>query len=191
MDGLTTNGVLVMHPRGGFTEESKPGVWREISVCGDVYTLRETRSAQTRGKLVSAAKCIMSYTLDSDVLTHYKEVFNTAFLLKTTFYLVVIWYTQTIRLQASIFWRLWLELQNISDSHGPWAKRLRPRITWMVDMPNIPNNNLELLWMSIKRNQFSPASFWLELEACPEGIIVQMSFFFSFSCVIIIIFLKR
>ncbi|XP_062863172.1 E3 ubiquitin-protein ligase pellino homolog 2 [Trichomycterus rosablanca] len=52
MDGLTTNGVLVMHPRGGFTEESKPGVWREISVCGDVYTLRETRSAQTRGKLV-------------------------------------------------------------------------------------------------------------------------------------------
>ncbi|KAK5857362.1 hypothetical protein PBY51_010614 [Eleginops maclovinus] len=52
MDGLTTNGVLVMHPRGGFTEESKPGVWREISVCGDVYTLRETRSAQTPGKLV-------------------------------------------------------------------------------------------------------------------------------------------
>ncbi|XP_057882513.1 E3 ubiquitin-protein ligase pellino homolog 2 isoform X2 [Melospiza georgiana] len=52
MDGLTTNGVLVMHPKGGFTEESKPGVWREISVCGDVYTLRETRSAQHRGKLV-------------------------------------------------------------------------------------------------------------------------------------------
>ena len=53
MDGLTTNGVLVMHPRGGFTEESQPGVWREISVCGDVHTLRETRSAQQRGKLVS------------------------------------------------------------------------------------------------------------------------------------------
>ncbi|XP_053801948.1 E3 ubiquitin-protein ligase pellino homolog 2 isoform X1 [Vidua chalybeata] len=52
MDGLTTNGVLVMHPKGGFTEESKPGVWREISVCGNVYTLRETRSAQHRGKLV-------------------------------------------------------------------------------------------------------------------------------------------
>uniref|UniRef100_A0A8D0BKT8 Pellino E3 ubiquitin protein ligase family member 2 n=1 Tax=Salvator merianae TaxID=96440 RepID=A0A8D0BKT8_SALMN len=52
MDGLTTNGVLVMHPKGGFTEESRPGVWREISVCGDVYTLRETRSAQQRGKLV-------------------------------------------------------------------------------------------------------------------------------------------
>lgn len=55
MDGLTTNGVLVMHPKGGFTEESKPGVWREISVCGDVYTLRETRSAQTPGKLVSSS----------------------------------------------------------------------------------------------------------------------------------------
>lgn len=55
MDGLTTNGVLVMHPRGGFTEESQPGVWREISVCGDVYTLRETRSAQQRGKLVSGS----------------------------------------------------------------------------------------------------------------------------------------
>ncbi|EHB09088.1 pellino-like protein 2 [Heterocephalus glaber] len=54
MDGLTTNGVLVMHPRGGFTEESQPGLWREISVCGDVYTLRETRSAQQRGKLVES-----------------------------------------------------------------------------------------------------------------------------------------
>ncbi|XP_027242365.1 E3 ubiquitin-protein ligase pellino homolog 2 isoform X1 [Cricetulus griseus] len=54
MDGLTTNGVLVMHPRGGFTQESQPGVWREISVCGDVYTLRETRSAQQRGKLVES-----------------------------------------------------------------------------------------------------------------------------------------
>ncbi|RXM29820.1 E3 ubiquitin-protein ligase pellino-like 1 [Acipenser ruthenus] len=51
MDGLTTNGVLVMHPRNGFTEDSKPGVWREISVCGNVFTLRETRSAQQRGKM--------------------------------------------------------------------------------------------------------------------------------------------
>lgn len=54
MDGLTTNGVLVMHPRHGFTEDSKPGVWREISVCGNVFTLRETRSAQQRGKMVSS-----------------------------------------------------------------------------------------------------------------------------------------
>ncbi|XP_030636312.1 E3 ubiquitin-protein ligase pellino homolog 1 [Chanos chanos] len=52
MDGLTTNGVLVMHPRRGFTEDSKPGVWREISVCGNVFGVRETRSAQQRGKMV-------------------------------------------------------------------------------------------------------------------------------------------
>ncbi|XP_048475600.1 E3 ubiquitin-protein ligase pellino homolog 1-like [Rhincodon typus] len=52
MDGLTTNGVLVMHPRQGFSDGSVPGVWREISVCGNVYALRETRSAQQRGKLV-------------------------------------------------------------------------------------------------------------------------------------------
>ncbi|XP_029107146.1 E3 ubiquitin-protein ligase pellino homolog 1b [Scleropages formosus] len=52
MDGLTTNGVLVLHPRDGFTENSKPSMWREISVCGNVFTLRETRSAQQRGKMV-------------------------------------------------------------------------------------------------------------------------------------------
>ncbi|XP_010865873.2 E3 ubiquitin-protein ligase pellino homolog 1b [Esox lucius] len=54
MDGLTTNGVLVMHPRHGFTEDSRPGVWREISVCGNVFTLRETRSAQQPGKMVES-----------------------------------------------------------------------------------------------------------------------------------------
>ncbi|XP_073698640.1 E3 ubiquitin-protein ligase pellino homolog 1 [Garra rufa] len=52
MDGLTTNGILVMRPRHGFTCESKPAAWREISVCGNVFTLRETRSAQKPGKLV-------------------------------------------------------------------------------------------------------------------------------------------
>lgn len=52
MDGLTTNGVLVMHPRHGFSQDSKPGLWREISVCGNVFMLRETRSAQQRGKMV-------------------------------------------------------------------------------------------------------------------------------------------
>lgn len=51
MDGLTTNGVLVMHP-DGFPEDPKQGLWREISVCGDVYALRETRSGPSRGKLV-------------------------------------------------------------------------------------------------------------------------------------------
>lgn len=52
MDGLTTNGVLVMHPVGEFVSKPATGVWREISVCGNVFALRETRSAQQRGKLV-------------------------------------------------------------------------------------------------------------------------------------------
>uniref|UniRef100_A0A8C4SUL2 E3 ubiquitin-protein ligase pellino homolog 1-like n=1 Tax=Erpetoichthys calabaricus TaxID=27687 RepID=A0A8C4SUL2_ERPCA len=42
------------HPRNGFVEDSKPGVWREISVCGNVFSLRETRSAQQRGKMVDS-----------------------------------------------------------------------------------------------------------------------------------------
>uniref|UniRef100_A0A2K6S1W1 Pellino E3 ubiquitin protein ligase family member 2 n=1 Tax=Saimiri boliviensis boliviensis TaxID=39432 RepID=A0A2K6S1W1_SAIBB len=52
MDGLTTNGVLIMHPHSGFTEDSKPVLWREISVCGNVFSLHETRTAQQRGKTV-------------------------------------------------------------------------------------------------------------------------------------------
>ncbi|XP_049636122.1 E3 ubiquitin-protein ligase pellino homolog 3 isoform X2 [Suncus etruscus] len=59
MDGLTTNGVLVMHPAGGFAEDSAPGVWREISVCGNVYTLRDSRSAQQRGKLVESESNVL------------------------------------------------------------------------------------------------------------------------------------
>lgn len=55
MDGLTTNGVLVMHPQG-FPEDPKQGLWREISVCGDVYALRETRSGPSRGTLVSCLR---------------------------------------------------------------------------------------------------------------------------------------
>ncbi|KAM4583678.1 E3 ubiquitin-protein ligase pellino homolog 1-like isoform 2-T2 [Odontesthes bonariensis] len=54
MDGLTTNGVLVMNPCHGFSHDSKPGLWREISVCGNVFTLRETRSAQQRGNMVDS-----------------------------------------------------------------------------------------------------------------------------------------
>ncbi|XP_051561576.1 E3 ubiquitin-protein ligase pellino homolog 1 [Myxocyprinus asiaticus] len=52
MDGLTTNGVLVMRPQHGFTCESKPASWREISVCGNVFTLGGTRLAQKPGKMV-------------------------------------------------------------------------------------------------------------------------------------------
>lgn len=68
MDGLTTNGVLVMHPRNGFTQDSKPGVWREISVCGNVFTLRETRSAQQRGKMVREENMAKSSKTETQLL---------------------------------------------------------------------------------------------------------------------------
>ena len=96
MDGLTTNGVLVMHPRGGFTEESKPGVWREISVCGDVYTLRETRSAQTRGKLISAQTHTDLYT-HTGTNTHTHACTNTHARAHTNTYRHTDTYTQTHR----------------------------------------------------------------------------------------------
>nr|XP_057929993.1 E3 ubiquitin-protein ligase pellino homolog 1-like [Doryrhamphus excisus] len=52
MDGLTTNGVLVMHPGQDFGQGCRPGSWREVSVCGNMFTLRQTRSAQQRGNTV-------------------------------------------------------------------------------------------------------------------------------------------
>jgi len=54
IDGLTTNGVLVMHPRGSFCGgEAKCGLWREVSVGGGVYSVRGPRSAQRKGEVVS------------------------------------------------------------------------------------------------------------------------------------------
>lgn len=57
VDGLTTNGVLIMHPQTSFcgaddpnSVTSEPGVWREVSVGGGVYGLRESRSAPTKGR---------------------------------------------------------------------------------------------------------------------------------------------
>lgn len=54
IDGLTTNGVLIMHPKGQFCGgTAKCGLWRECSVGGDVFSLRESRSAQQKGQPVS------------------------------------------------------------------------------------------------------------------------------------------
>lgn len=54
IDGLTTNGVLIMHPKGQFCGgNAKCGLWRECSVGGDVFSLRESRSAQQKGQPVS------------------------------------------------------------------------------------------------------------------------------------------
>ena len=53
VDGLTTNGVLIMHPKGQFCppegcSDPKPGIWREISVWGCVFGLQESRSALSK-----------------------------------------------------------------------------------------------------------------------------------------------
>ncbi|XP_058118675.1 protein pellino [Anopheles ziemanni] len=53
IDGLTTNGVLIMHPKGEFCGgNADRGQWRETSVGGDVFSLRECRSAQQKGQQV-------------------------------------------------------------------------------------------------------------------------------------------
>lgn len=53
IDGVTTNGVLIMHPRGVFCGgNAKCGSWRETSVGGCIFTLRESRSAQQKGQLI-------------------------------------------------------------------------------------------------------------------------------------------
>merc|ERR1711936_202370 len=61
VDGLTTNGVLIMHPQTSFCGAddpskvtSEPGVWREVSVGGGIYGLRESRSAPTKGRHIPA-----------------------------------------------------------------------------------------------------------------------------------------
>eukprot|EP00795_Rhopilema_esculentum_P011034 gene11034-19879_t len=52
-DGLTTNGVLLMHQKGDWSKQMKPGIWREVSVAGDVYSLRQTRSAKEKGQRIT------------------------------------------------------------------------------------------------------------------------------------------
>lgn len=44
MDGVTTNGILVMHLEGEqFSTNSKATKWKEVSVCGSVFDLGEGR----------------------------------------------------------------------------------------------------------------------------------------------------
>ena len=46
IDGLTTNGVLLLHPKGGFNGEVPSAcTWVEVSVGGALYHLRDSRSA--------------------------------------------------------------------------------------------------------------------------------------------------
>lgn len=54
IDALTTNGILVLNPNGKFHEGNiEPGHWHEVSVCGKLFTLRDTRSSELKGEIVS------------------------------------------------------------------------------------------------------------------------------------------
>uniref|UniRef100_A0A0N5ANV5 Protein pellino n=1 Tax=Syphacia muris TaxID=451379 RepID=A0A0N5ANV5_9BILA len=61
VDGLTTNGILILHPHqlkkmddlNGYDDSRNMYLWREVSVDGDVYKLRKTRSSTIRGDLVA------------------------------------------------------------------------------------------------------------------------------------------
>ncbi|KAL3285499.1 hypothetical protein HHI36_000031 [Cryptolaemus montrouzieri] len=60
IDGLTTNGVLIMHPRGSFCGgDAKCRYWLETSVGGGVFTTRESRSAQQKGQRVDEENNIL------------------------------------------------------------------------------------------------------------------------------------
>lgn len=53
IDGLTTNGVLIMHPRGQFIDgDAQCSVWHECSIGGDILSQRETRSAPQKGRKI-------------------------------------------------------------------------------------------------------------------------------------------
>ncbi|OQR76936.1 protein pellino-like [Tropilaelaps mercedesae] len=70
IDGLTTNGVLLMQPMGEFGElpaatDGSPGVaraagvWREVSVAGGIYGLRESRAARRAGPRIAGEKNVL------------------------------------------------------------------------------------------------------------------------------------
>ena len=61
IDGLTTNGVFIMQPQGGFDQSAKAGVWREVSVGGTVYALRESRSTPHKSSQVIQRTKIFKY----------------------------------------------------------------------------------------------------------------------------------
>ncbi|KRY54803.1 Protein pellino [Trichinella britovi] len=52
LDGLTTNGILILHPQK--SPESSLYAWYEVSVDGDLFALRPTRSTPHRGEKTSA-----------------------------------------------------------------------------------------------------------------------------------------
>lgn len=65
IDGLTTNGVLIMHPKGDFSSgTAERGVWRECSVGGNIFNIRKFRNAQeTATKIQEETNVLQDGTL--------------------------------------------------------------------------------------------------------------------------------
>lgn len=60
MDGVTTNGVLIMHPKGTLTsDDAESGVWRECSVGGNVLNLRKSRFAPERTERIQDERNVL------------------------------------------------------------------------------------------------------------------------------------
>lgn len=64
MDGLTTNGVLIMQPESGFNLKCEQRSWKEASVCGNMFSLRSSRSAPKSGEKVSTKQ--FNHTLGTE-----------------------------------------------------------------------------------------------------------------------------
>lgn len=64
VDGLTTNGVFLMQPQGGFSPLGKPGHWREVSVGGALFSLRDSRPSPLKSHQVTALLTTGSVHLD-------------------------------------------------------------------------------------------------------------------------------
>lgn len=64
MDGVTTNGILVMHIDGDqFNTNAKPTKWKEVSVCGSVFDLGEGRLKFNYQSAVSKTKYIINMSI--------------------------------------------------------------------------------------------------------------------------------
>ena len=60
IDGLTTNGVFIMQPQGGFSPTARPNVWREVSVDGGIFPLRESRPSPLKSCQVPINICYLA-----------------------------------------------------------------------------------------------------------------------------------
>lgn len=59
-----------MHPKGNFCGgNAECGLWRECSVGGDVFSLRESRSAQQKGQPVNMCSKFLTYTYELETIS--------------------------------------------------------------------------------------------------------------------------